>query len=77
MLNGMRGISHKEKGAVPWLKALSGFSVNVSSALFILAFVTPNYADLAKFEAVSVLIFDVLFGMVFLLFSVFLEKKLL
>ena len=68
--------SKSPKSLIPWLKALSGLSVNLSAAWFGLAVVTPNFANILKIETVVTLTRDVLFGIIFLLLTVFFEKHI-
>lgn len=60
----------------PWLRALSGLSINIAAAWFVLAFITPNYVDITKPEGLLTLTRDVLSGILFLLTSVMIEREL-
>ena len=59
-----------------WLKAFSGLCINLSAAWFGLAFVTPNFADLSNINILWVLIRDVLFGIVFLVLTAMIERRM-
>ena len=59
-----------------WLKAFSGLCINLSAAWFGLAFVTPNFADLSNINILWVLIRDVLFGIVFLVLTAIIERRM-
>ena len=62
--------------SLPWLKALSGLSINLSAAWFALAMVTPNFANLSTPDALIVLIRDIASGIVFLIINVIIERRL-
>lgn len=62
--------------AIPWLKAYAGLSINISAAYFAVAFIGSNIVfpyDLNKF---LVLIWNIIFGIVFLLITVKCEKEI-
>lgn len=58
------------------LRAFANLTGNLSAALFGLAFVTPNFVNLSNLESLFVLIKDIIFGIVFLLVNVLLEKQI-
>ena len=59
-----------------WLKAFSGLCINLSAVWFTLAIITPNFVSLKEAEAIFVLLKDLFFGIVFLILTAVLEKKI-
>lgn len=59
----------------PFLRALSGLFINLSAAWFILAFVTPNFADITMRASQIILLRDVFLGILFFVITVLVEKK--
>lgn len=60
----------------PFLRALASVLGNLSAAWFVVAFITPNFADITSFEGALVLTRDILFGIVFLLAATIIERLL-
>ncbi|MBM4401799.1 MAG: hypothetical protein FJ044_00970 [Candidatus Cloacimonetes bacterium] len=60
----------------PWLKALSGLCVNLSAGWFGAALITFNFLDPSKKGGFWVLTYDIVFGTLFLLLTVRVEKYL-
>lgn len=60
----------------PWLRALSGLSINISAAWFALAFIGPNVSFPDSPEDFLKLTLNIVFGIVFLLLTVYLERRL-
>lgn len=58
------------------LRALSGLCINLSAGWFALAFITPNITAVSNTDDVLRLIYDVLFGILFLGLTVYIEFKL-
>lgn len=59
-----------------FLKALSAVLANLSGAWFALAFITPNFSNILDKEAIIVLTFDIIFGIVFLVLATIVERIL-
>lgn len=60
----------------PWLKALSGLFINISAAWFALAFIGPNVAFPKSPIEFVLLTSYMIFGILFLVLTVFLERGL-
>ena len=60
----------------PWFKALSGLAINLSACWFGAAIITFNFLGPSRVGGFWILTYDVLFGILFLLFTVKLEKHL-
>jgi len=60
----------------PWLKALSGLSINISAAWFAIPFVGSSIAFPGDLLSWRTLIFSILLGILFLLITVWFERKL-
>lgn len=58
------------------LRALSGLSINLSAGWFALAFITPNIVDISGALDILRLTYDLLFGILFLVITIFIEFKL-
>lgn len=58
------------------LKALSAVFSNLAAAWFGLAFITPTFIHIATITAIFVLIRDIIFGIVFLVFTALIEEIL-
>lgn len=59
-----------------FFKALSSVSANISAAWFILAFVTPNFANLTSIDSQLTLIKDLVFGIISFAVTVVIENYL-
>jgi len=57
------------------LSALSGLCINLSAGWFAFAFITPNITNIINFDNVLRLIYDVLFGILFLGLTIYIEFK--
>ena len=64
------------KNSRPWLKALSALSSNISAAWLAVAFIGPNISVPKNTKEILVLILYIMFGIIFLLITVLLEKEL-
>jgi len=64
------------KDKIALLKSLSGLTINLSAGWFGLALITPNFSVVAGIKELSLLLYDVTFGILFLWFSYKLEKML-
>ena len=60
----------------PWLRALSALFGNLSAGWFGVAFITPNFADIASLAGAIVLTGDIFLGILLLLVVVRIEKEL-
>lgn len=60
----------------PWLRALSGLSINISAAWFANAFIGPNISLPRNTAEIFSLTLSLVLGIVFLLITVWLERKL-
>ena len=60
----------------PWFKALSGLAINLSAGWFTAIVIMPNFSPLITLGDFAVLTYDILFGILFLLFTVKLEEVL-
>lgn len=58
----------------PWLKALSGLSINISAAWFIAPVIGSNISFPESFSVLRILVFDIVLGIIFLLITVLIEK---
>jgi len=60
----------------PWIKALSGLSINVSAAWFAVPFIGTTIKFPQTFFDVVILTLDIILGILFLLITVLFERKL-
>jgi hypothetical protein len=60
----------------PWLKALSGLSINLAAGWLAAVVIVPNFAGLTKPGALWILTYDLLAAILFLLLTVKLEEFL-
>lgn len=60
----------------PWLKAISGLSINLSAAWFTAVFIAPNFWPLARAKDFLVLTADLILAIMSLLLTVKLEGLL-
>jgi len=58
-----------------WLKSVAGLSINLSAGWFAAVFIVPNFSPLRTLNDFAVLFYDLLFGSIFLLVTVLLEKR--
>lgn len=65
----------KDKIAV--IRSLSGLAINLSAGWFGVAVITPNFSRIIGTKELFLLLFDIIFGILFLWFSYQLEKMLL
>lgn len=61
----------------PWLKALSGLSINISAAWFVVPFIGPSVSFPNSIWDFLVLIGNISLGIIFLLISVKLEEEII
>lgn len=59
-----------------FLKALSSVTGNLSAAWFAVAFVTPNFTNIFSIKTMSFLTQNIILGIVFLILTAFIERKL-
>ena len=62
--------------AKPWLKALSGLSINFSAALYAVPFIGPNISFPKDILDFAILTMNIMLGTMFLLLTVWFEKEL-
>lgn len=60
---------------IAWLKTLSALTVNLSAGWFAAVIIVPNLSIINGLGNIAVLIYDLVFGSMFLLLGVWLEKK--
>lgn len=60
----------------PWLKALSSLSINISAAWFGVVIIAPNFLPLEGLKSLLLLTADVSAGILFLIVTVRLERRL-
>jgi hypothetical protein len=65
----------KERTAV--FRSLSGLAINLSAGWFAIVFVAPSSISILSIKDVLTLIYDLLFGIIFLFISYKFEKALL
>jgi hypothetical protein len=59
---------------IAWLKTLSALTVNLSAGWFAVLVIVPNFAHVGNWDNLIVLFYDLMFGTIFLVSSVWLEK---
>lgn len=64
------------KISLAFLKSLSAVTSNLSAAWFALALVTPNFTNISNTEIIVVLTRDVVFGILWLVLTVIIERTL-
>lgn len=60
----------------PWLRSWSGLSINISAAWFVAPFIGANLTIPTSIWKLAVLIADLLLGIMFLLITVWCERRL-
>lgn len=60
---------------IAWLKTLSALTVNLSAGWFAAVIIIPNLSIINGLDNLAVLIYDLVFGSIFLLLGAWLEKK--
>jgi len=60
----------------PWLRAFAGLTINISAAWFAVAFIGPNVSLPSNLWEIFVLTWNIFFGIVFLLLTVSIERRL-
>lgn len=60
----------------PFLKALSGLSINISAAWFVAPFIGPTISFPKNYLDIVVLTADLVLGIVFLILTIICERKL-
>ena len=60
---------------IAWLKSLAGLCINISAAWFVVPIIGNSIHVPQNIKDIFVLTGDLVFGMVFLLMSVWLERK--
>ncbi len=64
-----------KKYRIAWFRSLSGLAINISAAWFAAAFIGSTIALPKNPEELIFLTVNIIFGIVFLLLSVWFEKK--
>lgn len=57
-----------------WLSALSGLTINLASGWFGAIVILPNFSPITTTADFWVLFYNVIFGTIFLIFTVLIEK---
>ena len=60
---------------IAWLKTLSALTVNLSAGWFAAVIIVPNLSIINDLDNMAVLIYDLIFGSIFLLLGVWFDKK--
>ena len=58
-----------------WLRALSGLSINLASGWYGATVVLPNFSPIKTWADFGVLLYDIIFGTIFLVITVLIEKN--
>ena len=66
----------KVKLTHPWLKAFAGLTINLSAGWYGAVLILPNFSPIKTTADFLTLIYDLLFGTIFLVLSVWCEKNL-
>lgn len=66
-----------KKGKRAWLRSLAGLSINISAGWLGLVFIGPNFSLPSSIYEFFTLIISLVFGIIFLLITVLLERRLL
>lgn len=59
-----------------WLKALSGLTINISAAWFVVPFIGPNISFPKNLWEFTLLIWSIILGILFLLITVWCERRI-